>query len=76
MRKNHLLAFVLSLIITANISGQVYKGDTLACLLHDEAQYYLDKLKDKETPAYFISFRVIDNKTLKLTSDMGVISVV
>lgn len=50
MKKNHFPAFVLSLIFAANTMAQAYKEDTLACLLQEEAQYYLDKLKDKETP--------------------------
>lgn len=75
MTNNRLQIFILSLIIICNINAQAYKKDTLACLLQHEAQYYLDNLKNRDIPAYFISFRVTDSKTFKLTSDMGILSV-
>ena len=75
MNKKHLLLFVFSYISFAcNTHAESYAHDTLVNVLRNEVQFYFDKLKNKETPAYFISLRVVDNKRLFLSSDFGLSS--
>ena len=74
MDKKHLLSFVFSCIFVCNTNAESYAHDTLVNVLRNEVQFYFDKLKDKETPAYFISLRVVDNKQLLLSSDFGLSS--
>lgn len=72
--KNILFVIGLYLFSASNLCAQAYSSDTLANLLLDEAQYYLDKLKTREEPAYFISFRVVDEKQILLSSKFGLSS--
>ena len=75
MNKKHLLLFVFSYIsFVCNTHAESYAHDTLVNVLRNEVQFYFDKLKNKETPAYFISLRVVDNKRLFLSSDFGLSS--
>lgn len=74
MDKKHLLSFVFSCIFVCNTNAESYAHDTLVNVLRNEVEFYFDKLKDKETPAYFISLRVVDNKQLLLSSDFGLSS--
>ena len=74
MDKKHLLSFVFSCIFVCNTNAESYAHDTLVNVLRNEVEFYFDKLKDKETPAYFISLRVVDNKRLFLSSDFGLSS--
>lgn len=72
--KNILLIIGLYLFSAINLCAQTYSGDKLVNLLRNEAQFYLDKLKDREEPAYFISFRVVDEKQTFLSSEFGLSS--
>lgn len=72
--KNILLIIGLYLFSATNLCAQEYSGDKLVNLLRNEAQFYLDKLKDREEPAYFISFRVVDEKQTFLSSEFGLSS--
>lgn len=72
--KNILLIIGLYLFSANNLCAQTYSSDKLVNLLRNEAQYYLDKLKDREEPAYFISFRVVDEKQTFLSSEFGLSS--
>lgn len=72
--KNILLIIGLYLFSAINLCAQAYSGDKLVNLLRNEAQFYLDKLKDREEPAYFISFRVVDEKQTFLSSEFGLSS--
>lgn len=72
--KNILLIIGLYLFSATNLCAQAYSGDKLVNILRNEAQYYLDKLKDREEPAYFISFRVVDEKQTFLSSEFGLSS--
>lgn len=72
--KNILLIIGLYLFSANNLCAQTYSGDKLVNLLRNEAQFYLDKLKDREEPAYFISFRVVDEKQTFLSSEFGLSS--
>lgn len=72
--KNILLIIGLYLFSAINLCAQAYSSDKLVNLLRNEAQYYLDKLKDREEPAYFISFRVVDEKQTFLSSEFGLSS--
>ena len=75
MNKKHLLLFVFFYIsFVCNTHAESYAHDTLVNVLRNEVQFYFDKLKNKETPAYFISLRVVDNKRLFLSSDFGLSS--
>lgn len=75
MNKKHLLLFVFSYIsFVCNTHAESYAHDTLVNVLRNEVQFYFDKLKNKDTPAYFISLRVVDNKRLFLSSDFGLSS--
>ena len=76
LRLQSCLWLIGCLLLPVNdIQSQTLTRDTLVNLLHDEAQFYLDKLKEKEIPAYFISLRVVDQKQLFLSSDFGLYSV-
>lgn len=46
--KNILLIIGLYLFSANNLCAQTYSSDKLVNLLRNEAQYYLDKLKDRE----------------------------
>ena len=72
--KNILLIIGLYLFSATNLCAQAYSGDKLVNILRNEAQFYLDKLKDREEPAYFISFRVVDEKQTFLSSEFGLSS--
>lgn len=72
--KNILLIIGLYLFSAINLCAQAYSGDKLVNILRNEAQFYLDKLKDREEPAYFISFRVVDEKQTFLSSEFGLSS--
>lgn len=72
--KNILLIIGLYSFSAINLCAQAYSGDKLVNLLRNEAQYYLDKLKDRKEPAYFISFRVVDEKQTFLSSEFGLSS--
>lgn len=72
--KNILLIIGLYLFSAINLCAQTYSSDKLVNLLRNEAQFYLDKLKDREEPAYFISFRVVDEKQTFLSSEFGLSS--
>lgn len=72
--KNILLIIGLYLFSATNLCAQAYSDDKLVNLLRNEAQFYLDKLKDRDEPAYFISFRVVDEKQTFLSSEFGLSS--
>lgn len=72
--KNILLIIGLYLFSAINLCAQAYSDDKLVNILRNEAQFYLDKLKDREEPAYFISFRVVDEKQTFLSSEFGLSS--
>lgn len=72
--KNILLIIGLYLFSATNLCAQAYSGDKLVNILRNEAQFYLDKLKDRDEPAYFISFRVVDEKQTFLSSEFGLSS--
>lgn len=72
--KNILLIIGLYLFSATNLCAQAYSGDKLVNILRNEAQFYLDKLKDREESAYFISFRVVDEKQTFLSSEFGLSS--
>ena len=72
--KNILLIIGLYLFSATNLCAQAYSGDKLVNILRNEAQFYLDKLKDREEPAYCISCRVVDDKQTFLSSEFGLSS--
>ena len=73
----HFFRFILAgfiMLLSHNVQSQTFEKDTLVAVLRQEAQFYLDQLKKKEIPAYFISFRVTDLKRIALSSDFGLYS--
>ncbi len=69
MRKHLLL--LLALLCPWLAKAQDYAGDTLVNLLRDEVKYYYEHLSKRDVPVYFLSFRVVDNHTLTLSSEFG-----
>lgn len=71
MKKTIILLCALLGLCTSNVRSQSLENDSLVHLLQDEAKYYVHKLGGEELPAYYISFRVTDERHLLLQSDFG-----
>lgn len=76
--KKSLLSFLAILCYvlfpSTHIWTQDLEQDTLINVFREEAAYYLEHLSQQEIPAYFISFRVSDDVSLKISSDFGAAS--
>lgn len=71
MKNTIILLCALLGLCTSKVRSQSLENDPLVHLLQDEAKYYVHKLGGEDLPAYYISFRVTDERNLLLQSDFG-----
>ena len=69
------LIFVLLLACCQIVSAQAKTSDPLYDLLRNEITYYYQHLSQDSVPVQFMSFGVLDEKTISIDSDMGRASV-
>lgn len=76
MHRFRLITLVgLVLMMSAGrVEAQVGCNDTVVNILRSEMQLCLEELKAREIPAYFISLKAEDLRTVTLTSDFGLSS--